>query len=152
MALSSLNLFLGPRNIALAARNLWLRWGSGIDLPIKTRTSLSSRFVSRRRGAIRVGDRTLIALRAVVVSHDPITGEDRTTTIGSRCFIGAGSVITPGVVVGDGAIVAAGAVVMEDVPPNAIVGGNPARLLRTGILTGDYGRLASADRPAAPSA
>jgi acetyltransferase-like isoleucine patch superfamily enzyme len=44
--------------------------------------------------------------------------------------IGAGVVILPGVTIGKKAIVGAGAVVTEDVPDNAIVAGNPARVLR----------------------
>ena len=40
-----------------------------------------------------------------------------------------GAIILKGVTVGENAIVAAGAVVVADVPPNSIVGGNPARVL-----------------------
>jgi acetyltransferase-like isoleucine patch superfamily enzyme len=44
--------------------------------------------------------------------------------------IGSGAVILAGVTVGAGALVGAGAVVTRDVPPNAVVVGNPARFLR----------------------
>lgn len=50
--------------------------------------------------------------------------------VGNGCWIGARSVILPGVTMGPGAIVAAGAVVTEDVAPNTLVGGVPARLIR----------------------
>ena len=46
-------------------------------------------------------------------------------------WIGAGALVLPGVTIGRGAIVAGGAVVAADVPPNAIVGGVPAKVLRT---------------------
>lgn len=52
-------------------------------------------------------------------------------TIGSDVWIGMNVIICPGCrSIGDGAIVAAGAVVTRDVPAFAIVGGNPARLIR----------------------
>ncbi len=44
--------------------------------------------------------------------------------------IGVNTIILPGVTVGEGAQVGAGAVVTRDVPPFAVVAGNPARLLR----------------------
>ena len=45
-------------------------------------------------------------------------------------WIGARAIILSGVKIGTGAVVAAGAVVTKDVPPYAIVGGNPARIIR----------------------
>ncbi len=50
--------------------------------------------------------------------------------IGNDVWIGDNSLILAGVTIGDGAIVAAGAVVTTDVPPYAIVGGVPARIIR----------------------
>lgn len=50
--------------------------------------------------------------------------------IGNDVWIGTKAVILDGVTVGDGAIVAAGAVVTKDVPPYAIVGGVPAKVIR----------------------
>ena len=48
-----------------------------------------------------------------------------------NAWIGAGVTILPGVTVGENSIVAAGAVVNKDVPANTIVGGIPAKLLKT---------------------
>ncbi len=45
-------------------------------------------------------------------------------------WIGGGVLLRPGITIGYGAVVAAGSVVVKDVPPFAIVGGNPARLIR----------------------
>lgn len=45
-------------------------------------------------------------------------------------WVGANSLILSGVTIGQGAVVAAGSVVTKDVPPYAIVGGNPAKIIR----------------------
>jgi UDP-2-acetamido-3-amino-2,3-dideoxy-glucuronate N-acetyltransferase len=50
------------------------------------------------------------------------------TRVGEGASIGANATILPGVSVGRGAMVGAGAVVTKDVPPNAVVYGNPARI------------------------
>ena len=50
--------------------------------------------------------------------------------IGDDVWIGGQVIILPGVHVGTGAIIGAGAVVTKDVPPYAIVGGNPAKIIR----------------------
>ena len=53
-----------------------------------------------------------------------------TTLVKQGASIGSGSTILSKVVIGEKAIVGAGSVVTKDVPPNAIVAGNPARVLR----------------------
>ena len=50
--------------------------------------------------------------------------------IADDVWIGARAIILPGINIGRGAIIAAGAVVTKDVPPYAICGGNPARIIR----------------------
>ncbi len=48
-----------------------------------------------------------------------------------NAWIGAGATILPGVTVGENAVVAAGAVVSKNVPDNTVVGGIPAKVIRT---------------------
>jgi UDP-2-acetamido-3-amino-2,3-dideoxy-glucuronate N-acetyltransferase len=50
------------------------------------------------------------------------------TRVDDEASIGAGAVILPGIVIGAGARVGAGSVVTKDVPPHAVVYGNPARV------------------------
>jgi virginiamycin A acetyltransferase len=52
------------------------------------------------------------------------------TVIGNDVWIGYKSVFMPGVHIGDGAIIAAKSVVTKDVPPYAVVGGNPAKIIK----------------------
>ncbi len=59
--------------------------------------------------------------------HDPSRGN---ISIGNDVYIGWKATILAGVTIGDGAFIAARAVVTRDVEPYAIVGGNPARLIR----------------------
>lgn len=51
--------------------------------------------------------------------------------IGDGTLIGSHATVFPGVTVGDGAVIAAGAVVAKDVPANVIVGGVPAKIIKT---------------------
>lgn len=56
--------------------------------------------------------------------------EHERVTIGNDVWIGHGALIMGGIKIGDGAVVAAGAVVTKDVPPYAIVGGIPAKIIK----------------------
>lgn len=51
-------------------------------------------------------------------------------TVGHRVWIGGGAILNPGVTVGDDAVIASGAVVTKDVPARAVVGGNPAKVIK----------------------
>lgn len=137
----NLNQFYRLRVILLRLRARWLRAVVGVDVDPTVQCSLSSRLRPGLRGGIAIGPRTLVAFKTLIYSRDPRTGEHRPVRIGSHCFIGGGATILPGVTVGDGTVVAAGAVVFDDVPPDSIAAGNPARIIRRGISAGPYGRL-----------
>lgn len=64
------------------------------------------------------------------VKQDKFDEDTERVVLGNDVWIGSGVIILGGVKIGDGAIVAAGALVNHDVPPYAIVGGIPARIIK----------------------
>jgi virginiamycin A acetyltransferase len=78
-------------------------------------------------------ERTLDVMTGMTTKGDTVVGND--------VWIGYDSVIMPGVRIGDGAIVATRSVVVADVPPYTIVGGNPAKPIRTRFTDEDIERL-----------
>lgn len=67
--------------------------------------------------------------------------ERKPITLGHDVWLGAHVFVRDGVTIGDGAIVAAGSVVTKDVPPYAIVGGVPAKIIRTRFAESEIARL-----------
>jgi acetyltransferase-like isoleucine patch superfamily enzyme len=98
--------------------------------------------VIRGQGGVQIGDRVYTSpfTQIIAVNHvfdDPkrpfvdqgITAEG--IVIEDDVWLGAGAIITDGVRGGRGAVVAAGAVVTKDVAPHTVVGGVPAKLIKT---------------------
>lgn len=91
---------------------------------------------------VEIGDRVLLGSNAVVSDTDfhPLDPEERRRDINNGrhrpvqieddVFVGMNSLILKGVTVGRGSVVGAGSVVASDVPPEVIVAGNPARVVR----------------------
>ena len=90
------------------------------------------------QGGIVIGDGALIGHNVVLatLNHD-LAPEKRQQLhpapirIGCGVWIGANATVTSGVTIGDYAVVAAGAVVNRDVPAYTVVGGVPARVIKT---------------------
>jgi acetyltransferase-like isoleucine patch superfamily enzyme len=83
---------------------------------------------------LRVGDDVFIGPNASFANDRFPRSQQRpehflVTTIENGASIGAGAVILPGITIGSRAMIAAGAVVTRSVPPNAIVVGNPAKII-----------------------
>lgn len=109
-------------------------------LTIGERVVIATGVVINLDGAVTIEDDAAIGpfVRIYTASH-AIGGPDRRclpdpvakpVVIGRGAWVALGATILPGVCVGAGAVVAAGAVVTADVPPNAFVGGVPARVQR----------------------
>src|SRR5258707_888835 len=88
---------------------------------------------------IRIGNKVSMGHGVLILtrSHEVGTSEQRALTllvkpvnIGSGVWLGSRSTILPGVTIGDGAIVAAGSVVNKGGPPQTLVAGVPARIVR----------------------
>lgn len=90
------------------------------------------------QGGITIGNGSLIGHNVVLatINHDlnPENGRKNhyaPIRIGTHVWIGSNATILPGVSIGDWAVVGAGAVVTKDVPSFTVVGGVPARILKT---------------------
>jgi acetyltransferase-like isoleucine patch superfamily enzyme len=89
-------------------------------------------------GGIVIEDDVLIGPKVnIITENHPSNPRDRkalitkSVTIKRNVWIGAGAIILPGVTIGENSIVAAGAVVSKDVPANTIVGGIPAKFIKS---------------------
>ena len=90
-------------------------------------------------GGLDIGDDVMIGPNvSIITSGHPLEpAQRRAATIGKPIVIGrgvwiaTGAIVIGGVTIGDNAVVAAGAVVTRDVPANTLVGGNPARVIRS---------------------
>lgn len=117
----------------------------GINITLGSRVYMNAGCTILDSGTVRIGDRSMLGpgVHIYCAEHhkDPVLRAKgievaRNVAIGTDVWIGGGAIIMGGVSIGNEAIVGAGAVVTRDVPPGAIVVGNPARLRPT---SGDNG-------------
>ena len=89
---------------------------------------------------ITIGNNVFLApgVHIYTATH-PLNPEERNSgaefgkavKIGDSVWLGGRSVVCPGVTIGNNVVVAAGAVVTKDVPDNVVVGGNPAKIIKS---------------------
>lgn len=112
-----------------------LRLGARVDVA-------TGAFITSGEGGIEIGDDCLVGPHVAIVGVNyrydrldlPIREQGTTSRgirIGRNVWIGASASILDGARIGDGAIVAPGSVVSGSVPENAIVQGNPAKVVFT---------------------
>lgn len=116
-------------------------FGNGARLAVGDRSQLGQN--ARLQGTITIGEDCVMGPDVVIMatSHEfarldvPVNLQgaklEEPITIGNDCWIGTRVIILPGVELGDHCIIAAGAVVTHSFPSNSILGGVPARLLKT---------------------
>lgn len=109
----------------------------GKNIHIGKRVFINSGCRFQDQGGIFIGDDVLIGHNCVIATLNHEMDPDRRADIipapvriGNKVWIGANATILQGVTIGDGAIIAAGAVVNKDVPPRAVVGGLPAKVIK----------------------
>ncbi len=86
---------------------------------------------------ITIGDNTMIASGAYITDADwhglydrTAIGPTETVTIGKNVWIGDRATVCKGVAIGDNSVIGTGAVVTRDIPPDTVVAGNPARVVK----------------------
>ena len=92
-----------------------------------------------RRGCITIEDKCMVTYGVIIIAHDASVFRHKVfypgvaagkVVLKKNVFIGAGAIILRNVTIGENSIVAAGSVVTKDVPPNVIVAGNPAKVIK----------------------
>lgn len=90
-------------------------------------------------GGLSIGDDVMIGPNvSLITSSHPLAPSERRDGVIARpivieknVWIAAGAIVIGGVTIGENSVVAAGAVVTRDVPPDSLVAGNPARVVRS---------------------
>jgi putative colanic acid biosynthesis acetyltransferase WcaB len=103
----------------------------GIDIP--DTTVIGNGFNVFHGQGIVINDKSVIG-DYVTIRQNTTIGNSRADggcpVIGNNVEIGANSIIIGDIVIGNNSIIGAGSVVVKNVPPNVVVGGNPAKIIR----------------------
>lgn len=111
----------------------------GRNIRIGTHVFINQNCTIYSLAPVVIGDEVLIGPNvSLITSGHPVSPARRLAaltgkpiTIERNVWIGAGATVIGGVTVGENSVVAAGSVVTKDVPPNTLVGGNPATVIRS---------------------
>src|ERR1700678_157016 len=111
----------------------------GVDISVGRNVFVNQNCTFYDLGGLDIADDVLIGPNvSIVTSGHPIEPSERRASVIAKpiavegnVWIAAGATIIGGVTIGENSVVAAGSVVTKDVPPNTLVGGNPARVIRS---------------------
>lgn len=119
----------------------------GKNIYIGKNTFINRNCVFLDNDVIQIGENCLFAPSVqIMTSHHPVSATERISVeeigkvsyttftkpviIDNNVWIGAGAILLPGIRVGENSVVGAGSVVTKNVPPNTLVYGNPARIIK----------------------
>lgn len=111
----------------------------GIDISVGRNVFINQNCTFYDLGGLDIADDVMIGPNvSLITSGHPIEPKQRRACVIAKpiviernVWIAAGATVIGGVTVGENSVVAAGSVVTRDVPPNSLVGGNPARVIRS---------------------
>ena len=135
----------GLRRFLVSTMSWYYRRVWKMDIDPSCQMSLSAKLDLTFPIGVHVGEYSYLAFESRILCHDRTRGLYLHTRIGKNCFIGGRSLIMPGVEIGDGCVVGAGSIVTKSVPAGCVVAGNPAKILKEGIVVERYGRFPEAD-------
>jgi acetyltransferase-like isoleucine patch superfamily enzyme len=110
----------------------------GTDISLGRNVFINQNCTFYDLGGLSLGDDVMIGPNvSLITSGYPLEPSQRRRCVTAKpiviernVWIAAGATVIGGVTVGENSVVAAGSVVTKDVPPNTLVGGNPARVIR----------------------
>jgi len=111
----------------------------GTDITVGRNVFVNQNCTFYDLGGIDIADDVMIGPNvSLITSSHPLSPAERRDgtiakpiTIERNVWIAAGAIVIGGVTIGENSVVAAGSVVTKSVPPNTLVGGNPARVIRS---------------------
>lgn len=130
--------------------HMWANFFQPKNIKIGAGTIIGNNVFLDGRAPLRIGDNVDIAAEVLIynsehnINSPDFKASEEPVEIGDYAFIGPRAIILPGVKIGRGAIVAAGAVVVSNVPPFAIAGGIPAKVIGERKLKNPHYRLGRA--------
>jgi len=137
-----LRAFCGKQLLASCGENINIEKGADFSTKVELGDNSGIGVRADLKGKIKIGNNVMMGPDCIIYTRNhrfdnpeiPMNQqgfqEERPVSIGNDVWIGGRVTILPGVNIGDGAVLGANAVVTKDVPDYAVVGGNPAKILK----------------------